>query len=382
MVPDATRTEMGQTVPICGIELEFPDIQGVFYCTLTARNQGRCGKPTCHKHHVMPNYRISDKNKAPVSETAADPEDIFGRSITVRYLEPETNHWELWNHFKGCGDICWMNIPCDTWTGKPLGYAYVTFTESLGARRAICLTSTRLVGSLIDVRPKERLMTDGFTPPSEPTKAFTIRFFSGGFHMATDMEEPMEIPELLELLKKNETEARKPRTVLVSPVSYNEVTDLGLHFAVFGQAESINEVPGDSQAVALTFADVEHARAALQLSGVAYNGHVISVKPAAPSTVQEEPRSPKRNDFMEHLTYVVDVFLASTARAELIAVGKFVAEGGDLSTVGDHRGLDKCACDKCEIQQKLMKVGAILAQAHTSYANAEPDDSSDECEGC
>ena len=106
-----------------------------------------------------------------------------------------------------------------------------------------------------------------------------------------------------------------------------------------------------------------------------------------------ESRKPKITGFPSKL---VDepAFLGNLIQAldavsidHFIGIGEFVAGGGDPDRIGDHGGLDDCACVKCGLHKQLMKIAIILGQVHKKTPVIPiPDDEQCpedcECPGC
>ena len=360
------------------------------------------------------------------TDVALKTEDVYARSIMVDGIYGGTMPGELWNHFMDAGDICWMHIIPRPWTDAKAahqnGYAYITYTESASASRALILSGSELKGSIITVTPKSADNDDNFFPPPESTKPFTENSFSNGFLITTEKERLEEnfratelmrrnnIPkmnpepaETLDMFLKQETPSKKltasqimdreMRKVSVHPVDAGLEKELWCHFKECGDIRAIVTVLGSYQRVSIIFADPSSVQIAVtKLNGSTFQGREIQVSPAmvatSPLTADPDmfnltkvivpPRPAKEDDFIEHLKYTLDVFPEPNAIANLIAIGKFVAEGGDLSSVGDHQGLSGCTCIKCDIHKKLMTVGTILAHAHMVYEDAESSDDSHE----
>ena len=196
----------------------------------------------------------------------------------------------------------------------------------------------------------------------------------------------------------NHIMSSKSRQIVIRPVDTDVRTQTALwyYFKECGAIEFCKVVPGLWKTASITFYSQSAVVKAMALNKSSFQDREIQVSfvrddgtyaPLLPSEETiKKTKPPKENDFMEHLKFTLDVFPEPNAVQNLIDVGKFVAEGGDLSTVGVHQGLtgQPCACVKCELHKKLMTAGAILSHAYMVYEEAEEssDDDSCGCEGC
>lgn len=285
------------------------------------------------------------------------------RTVTVRHVTDGSDE-QLRHHFGKCGKIGSLKRIL----GAHQTYSIV-FEHVSSVPAAVALTGTiTLADKPIEVQPAV-------------------------IGLGTQAPPVVKAPSLFAEIMHNSL-----RKILVRPVdaSVHTETALWYYFKQCGAIESCRVVPDLPKTASITFYSQSAVVKAMALNKSSFQDREIQVSfvrddgtyaPLLPSEETiKKTKPPKENDFMEHLKFTLDVFPEPNAVQNLIDVGKFVAEGGDLSTVGVHQGLtgQPCACVKCDLHKKLMTAGAILSHAYMVYEEAEEssDDDSCGCEGC
>lgn len=96
------------------------------------------------QHHAAPAGLVTQESK----------EEADSRSIHVANCDYNAKPEELQTFFSACGPINRVTICCDKYTGNPLGYAYVEFTEADSVEHAKALNETLFRGRQITVTNK------------------------------------------------------------------------------------------------------------------------------------------------------------------------------------------------------------------------------------
>eukprot|EP01111_Echinosteliopsis_oligospora_P003512 TRINITY_DN1552_c0_g1_i1.p1 TRINITY_DN1552_c0_g1~~TRINITY_DN1552_c0_g1_i1.p1 ORF type:complete len:236 (-),score=69.49 TRINITY_DN1552_c0_g1_i1:55-663(-) len=86
--------------------------------------------------------------------SAANREEIDGRSVYVGNVDYGATPEELQAHFQSCGTINRITILCDKFTGHPKGFAYVEFLEKDALVNALVLNESLFRGRQIKVTSK------------------------------------------------------------------------------------------------------------------------------------------------------------------------------------------------------------------------------------
>eukprot|EP01135_Chromosphaera_perkinsii_P005734 Nk52_evm34s359 gene=Nk52_evmTU34s359 len=89
---------------------------------------------------------------APMSAEAK--EEVDSRSIFVGSVDYGATPEEVQQHFASCGTINRITIVCDSYTGKPKGFAYVEFADVEAVNNAQALNESVLRGRQLKVTPK------------------------------------------------------------------------------------------------------------------------------------------------------------------------------------------------------------------------------------
>eukprot|EP00736_Rhodelphis_marinus_P012522 Rmarinus@m.24521 len=76
------------------------------------------------------------------------------RSIYVGNVDYGTTPEELQSHFQSCGTINRVTILCNKFTGQPMGYAYIEFSEKEAAANALYMNESLFRGRQLKVNPK------------------------------------------------------------------------------------------------------------------------------------------------------------------------------------------------------------------------------------
>ncbi|KAM5297466.1 embryonic polyadenylate-binding protein 2 [Glossophaga mutica] len=82
--------------------------------------------------------------EAPVEKVEVDP-----RSIYVGNVDYESTAEELEAYFNFCGEVQRVSIPCNKFSGRPKGYAYIQFTTESSAQAAVRLDQSIFRGRVI-----------------------------------------------------------------------------------------------------------------------------------------------------------------------------------------------------------------------------------------
>ena len=80
--------------------------------------------------------------------------EIDNRSVYVGNVDYGATTEELKHHFRRCGSVIRVTIPCNKGDGQSKGFAYVEFADNNSVQMAMTLDHSLLRGRQIKVMPK------------------------------------------------------------------------------------------------------------------------------------------------------------------------------------------------------------------------------------